>query len=396
MDTDIQAIDRTYVANTYSRFPLTVVRGKGSTVWDEAGRAYIDLSTGIAVNTFGVADDAWLAAVTAQLSTLPHMSNLYYTAPCATLAKMLCERTGMSRVFFSNSGAEANECAIKVARRYAEERRGKNAYTIVTLVNSFHGRTITTLAATGQDVFHKDFTPLTEGFVHVRAGDLAGLEQALTEYDCAALMMEPVQGEGGVVPLDAEFVRGAAKLCEEHGTLLIFDEVQTGNGRSGSLYAYMQYGVKPDIVTTAKGLAGGLPLGATLLGERVRDVLTPGSHGSTFGGNPAACAGAISILSRLDENMLAGVRERSAYIRSRLNGAPGVLEVSGMGLMLGVRTQRSAGDIILDCMARGVLVIRAKERVRLLPALNIPMDQLAAAMDVLCEVCAVGAEKKGE
>ncbi len=393
---DVQTTDRTYVANTYNRFPLTVVRGKGSTVWDEAGRAYTDLSTGIAVNTFGVADDAWLAAVTEQLATLPHMSNLYYTAPCAELAKLLCEKTGMSRVFFSNSGAEANECAIKVARRYAEAQRGKGAYTIVTLENSFHGRTITTLAATGQEVFHRDFTPLTEGFVHVRPGDLAGLEQVLTERDCAALMMEPVQGEGGVVPLDADFVRGAAELCAAHGTLLIFDEVQTGNGRSGRLYAYMHYGVTPDIVTTAKGLAGGLPLGATLLGARVRDVLTPGSHGSTFGGNPAACAGAVSILSRLDEATLAGVRERSDYIRARLTGAPGVLEVSGMGLMLGIRTARDAGDVIRDCMARGVLVIRAKERVRLLPALNIPMEQLAAAMDVLCAVCASDGKSEGE
>ena len=379
--------DKQYIANTYARFPLTVVDGKGSVVRDENGREYIDLSTGIAVNTFGAADDKWRDAVTAQLGKIQHMSNLYYTEPCATLAKMLCERTGMKKVFFSNSGAEANECAIKAARKYAAEKKGADYCTIVTLKNSFHGRTITTLAATGQDVFHKDFTPLTEGFVYAAPDSLDELRSAVESHKCAAVMIEVVQGEGGVMPLTPEYVAGLCELAEKHDLLLICDEVQIGNGRSGRLYGYMNYGITPDIVTTAKGLAGGLPLGATMLGERVQDVFTPGSHGSTFGGNPVCCAGAISILERLDDELLAGVRERSEYIINTLTGADGVRGISGMGLMLGVETTRPASDVIAECMERGVLVIKAKEKVRLLPALNIPMEQLKQAVAVLKDVC---------
>ena len=385
---DIQKLDQTYVANTYARFPVTIVKGKGSLVWDDAGKEYIDLSTGIAVDIFGVADEQWMAAVTAQLGTLQHISNLFYTGPCAQLAQMLCEKTGMKKVFFGNSGAEANECAIKAARKYAEDKKGKEYCTIITLKNSFHGRTITTLAATGQDVFHHDFTPLTEGFVYAEPNDLADLERLLAENKCAAVMMEVVQGEGGVMPLDEDYVKGAAKLCAEQDVLLICDEVQVGNGRSGMLYGYMNYGVQPDIVSTAKGLAGGLPLGATMLGEKVKDVLDAGSHGSTFGGNPVCCAGAINVLSRLDEAMLAGVRERSAYIRQELEGAKGIVSVSGLGLMLGIKTEKDAAGIIAACREKGVIVIKAKDKLRLLPALNIPMEQLKKAVAVIKECCA--------
>ena len=385
---DTQKLDQTYIANTYARFPVTIVKGKGSLVWDDTGKEYIDLSTGIAVDIFGVADEEWMAAVTKQLGTLQHISNLYYTEPCVKLAQMLCEKTGMKKVFFGNSGAEANECAIKAARKWSEEKKGKDYSTIITLKNSFHGRTITTLAATGQDVFHHDFTPLTEGFVYAEPNDLANLEQLIKANKCAAVMMEVVQGEGGVIPLTQEFVKGAAQLAAEQDILLICDEVQIGNGRSGKLYGYMHYGITPDIVSTAKGLGGGLPLGATLLGEKVQDVLTPGSHGSTFGGNPVCCAGALSILHRIDGPLLQSVQEKSDFIVNELTGAKGVKSVTGLGLMLGVEPERPVKDVIADCMARGVLVISAKNKVRLLPALNIPMAQLEQAVGVLKDVCA--------
>ncbi len=385
---DIQKLDQTYIAGTYARFPVTIVKGKGSLVWDENGKEYIDLSTGIAVDIFGVADEQWMAAVTKQLGTLQHISNLYYTEPCAKLAQLLCEKTGMKKVFFGNSGAEANECAIKAARKWSEDKKGKEYSTIITLKNSFHGRTITTLAATGQDVFHHDFLPLTDGFVYAEPNDLADLARLIAENKCAAVMMEVVQGEGGVMPLDEAYVKGVAKLCQENDLLLICDEVQIGNGRSGMLYGYMAYGVQPDIVSTAKGLAGGLPLGATLLGEKVQDVLSAGTHGSTFGGNPVCCAGAINVLERLDEAMLQGVQARSAYIKQELTGAKGVIGVSGLGLMLGIQTEKNAADIIAACREKGVLVIKAKDKLRLLPALNIPMDQLAKAIAVIKECCA--------
>ena len=385
---NIKAIDKQYVANTYNRFDLQIVRGKGSLVWDETGKEYIDLGTGIAVNTFGVADDTWQQAVIEQLSKVQHMSNLYYTEPCARLAQMLCERTGMKKVFFSNSGAEANECAIKVARKYAAEKKGADCYTIITLWNSFHGRTVTTLAATGQEVFHKDFQPLTTGFVHAKANDLEDVKARIAENKVAAIMMEVVQGEGGVIALDPDFVKGVAQLCKEQDILLICDEVQVGNGRSGKLYGYMNYDVLPDIVSTAKGLCGGLPLGATMLGEKVETVLGYSVHGSTFGGNPIACAGAISTVSRLTDEVLAGVKERSDYIVSTLTGKPGVKSVTGMGLMLGIETEKPAGEVISACMEQGVLVLSAHGKVRLLPALNIPMEQLKKAVDVLVSVCA--------
>ena len=283
---NIKEKDNQYVASTYARFPLCIKSGKGSLVYDDEGKEYIDLGTGIAVNTFGVADNEWIAAVTEQLNTLQHTSNLYYSEPCANLAEQLCLRTGMKKVFFSNSGAEANECAIKTARKYGELNKGEGSTTIITLKDSFHGRTITTLAATGQDVFHKDFLPLTEGFVYAAANSKEDVERLALENKCCAVMFEVVQGEGGVLPLKKEFLTWLEEFAKEKDLLLIADEVQTGNGRTGELYGYMNFGIKPDIVSTAKGLGGGLPIGATLLGEKVKDVLGAGMHGSTFGGNP--------------------------------------------------------------------------------------------------------------
>ena len=388
---NIPQLDSTYIANTYARFPVTIARGKGSLVWDTDDKVYIDMATGIAVNSFGIADPAWIRAVTEQLCTVQHASNLYYTAPDAQLAQLLCEKTGMKKVFFGNSGAEANECAIKAARKWSEDKKGKEYSTIITLKNSFHGRTITTLAATGQDVFHHDFLPLTEGFAYAEANNLDDLKAQVAAHKCAAIMMEVVQGEGGVMPLDEAYVKGAAKLCEQYDLLLICDEVQVGNGRSGKLYGYMHYGVQPDIVSTAKGLAGGLPLGATLLGEKVQDVLSAGTHGSTFGGNPVCCAGAINVLSRLDEKMLEGVEERSAYIKQELAGAKGVLGVSGLGLMLGITLNEgySNKELANKMVDAGLLVLTAGQNViRLLPPLLISqgeMDKgLAIMKDVLC------------
>ncbi len=385
---NIKQLDQTYIAPTYARFPLNLVSGSGSLVWDDTGREYIDLGTGIAVNTFGLCDEVWVQAVTEQLHTLQHASNLYYTGPCARLAQMLCEKTGMSKVFFSNSGAEANECLIKAARKWAAEHKGPEYNTILTLKNSFHGRTITTLAATGQDVFHHDFLPLTEGFACVEANNIEDLTEKIKAYKCAGILFECVQGEGGVVPLTQAFVQAMARLAQQENLLLLCDEVQTGNGRTGKLYSYMHYGITPDVVSTAKGLGGGLPLGATLMSAKLDGVLTSGTHGSTFGGNPVCCAGAISILSRLDETLLAEVTEKSNYIVTMLTGAPGVESVSGMGLMLGIKTVRDAGEIISGCMEKGVLVIKAKDKVRLLPALNIPWPLLEKAVGVLKDVCA--------
>ncbi len=383
---NIFEIDKQYIANTYARFPLQLVSGKGSIVQDEAGKEYIDLGTGIAVNAFGVGDEKWIEAVTAQLGKIQHTSNLYYSEPCALLAKTLCERSGLSKVFFSNSGAEANECAIKAARKYGEVKKGKDYYTIITLKNSFHGRTITTLSATGQEVFHAHFTPMTEGFAFAAANDIEEMKTLLSTHKCCGIMIELVQGEGGVMSLDKEYVGEIAKLAKEQDLLLIVDEVQTGNGRTGSLYAYMQYGITPDVVTTAKGLGGGLPIGATVLSERAAALFTPGLNGSTFGGNPVACAGALSILERIDDTLLKEVRQKSEYIFSELNGAKGVKSVSGMGLMIGIETEKDAGQIVSGCMEKGVLVIKAKHKVRLLPALNIPMDELKKAIKILKEV----------
>lgn len=385
----ITSNDKQFVANTYARFPIELVSGKGAILKDSNGKEYIDLGSGIAVNIFGVADDEWQKTVTHQLSVLPHTSNLYYSEPCSTLAELLCERTGMKKVFFSNSGAETNECAIKVARKYAFDKYGDESHsTIITLKNSFHGRTIATLKATGQDVFHTDFGPFPEGFVYAEANNFDDVKKFVDTDKCIAVMMELVQGEGGVCKLDENFVKSVAELVKKKDMLLIIDEVQTGNGRTGELYAYMHYGIQPDIVTTAKGLGGGLPIGATMLGENVENVLTYGSHGSTFGGNPVSCAGACNIIKRIDDKLLNEVKEKSAYIFSELEGAKGVKSVSGLGLMIGVETEKPAKEVANACIEKGVLVLTAKTKVRLLPSLNIDWDDLKKAIRILKEVIA--------
>ena len=378
-------LDSKYVAPTYRRFPVEIVSGKGARVFDCDGKEYIDMGSGIATTTFGHADTEWVAAVTAQLNSFAHTSNLYYTSPCARLAETLCERTGMCRVFFGNSGAEANEGAIKAARKYSFDKYGEGRHKIVTLQNSFHGRTITTLAATGQEVFHTTFMPFTEGFCHVPANDTDAMLSAMTD-DVCAVMIELVQGEGGVNALNRDYVSAVAAACAERDILLIVDEVQTGNGRTGTLYAFEQFAVKPDIVTTAKGLGGGLPIGAVMLGEKVKDTLSPGSHGSTFGGNPVCAAGALNVISRLDGDFLASVREKSDYIIEKLNNIPGVISVSGLGLMLGVKAEKPTPEIISAGIERGVLFLSAKDKLRLLPPLNITYAEIDRALSVLAEI----------
>ncbi len=376
-------LDKEYVAATYARFPIEIVSGKGATLVASDGKEYIDMGSGIAVNTFGMCDEEWMTAVKAQLELFQHTSNLYYSRPQATLAEMLVKRTNAKRVFFSNSGAEANECAIKAARKYAADKKGKDTYKIITLKNSFHGRTVTTLAATAQDVFHKDFLPLTEGFLYAEANNIESVERLVKENKVAAIMFEPVQGEGGVLPLTEEFVKGISELCKREDILMIADEVQTGNGRTGKLYGYMHYGITPDILSTAKGLGGGLPIGATLLFEKTANVFSFGDHGSTFGGNPVSAAGAISILSRLDDTFLLEVERKSKLIFSSLEKADGVLSVSGKGLMIGISTEKPLGDVVSECIENGVLVLKAKDKLRLLPPLNISDGLLEKALMVI-------------
>ena len=383
----IKELDKKYIANTYARFPIEIVRGDGSKLYDDEGKEYIDMGTGIGVSVFGVGDKEWVAAVTEQLNTLQHTSNLYYSSPCAKLAEALCEKTGAGKVFFSNSGAEANECAIKAARKYAAEKKGADYYNIITLNNSFHGRTITTLAATGQESFHKDFLPLTEGFLYADAGDIEGIKALIKEEKVAAIMFEVVQGEGGVVPLDKAFVKALATLCEKEDILLVVDEVQTGNGRTGALYGYMNYDITPDIVSTAKGIGGGLPLGATMFFEKTAEVYTPGSHGSTFGGNPVSCAGALNIINRLDDTFLKSVCEKHDYIINELGNAEGVKGITGLGLMLGIETERDVNEVLKECQENGVLPIKAKNKLRLLPPLNISSEDLEKAVQVIKNAC---------
>ncbi len=385
---DIFSLDKEYIANTYGRLDVAFKSGKGSVLTDFDGKEYIDLGSGIAVTSFGIADDVWVDAVTKQLNSVQHVSNYYYTEPQARLAQLLCEKTGMKKVFFGNSGAEANECAIKVARKYGNSVMGLESPVIITLKNSFHGRTVTTLTATGQDVFHKDFGPFTPGFVYAEANNKDELSKLVEENTCCAVMMELIQGEGGVMALDSDYVEFVRELCDKNNMLLLIDEVQTGNGRTGELFAFMNYGVQPDVFTTAKGLGGGLPIGACIIGEKAKDVLKAGDHGSTFGGNPVCAAGAVSIFERLDTELLEGVKSKSEYIVSQLQDADGVEAISGMGLMLGIKTKKDAKAILKECLERGVLVLTAKDKVRLVPALNIPMDELEKAITVLKEVIA--------
>lgn len=381
--------DKKYVANTYNRFPVEIVSGKGSRVYDKNGKEYIDMGSGIGVTSFGISDPEWLNAVTQQAGKLQHTSNLYYTEPCAELAKVLCQKTGLKKVFFANSGAEANECAIKTARKWAAEQKGDDCFKILTLKNSFHGRTVTTLAATGQEHYHELFKPLTDGFVYTPANDIEQLQKAVKENNIAAVMFECIQGEGGVIPLEKDFVIEISKLAKQNNFLIIVDEVQTGNGRTGKLYAYMNYGITPDIVTTAKGLGGGLPIGAAMLGEKVESVLGFGDHGSTYGGNPVCSAGALTVINRLTDDFLDEVKQKSDYVFSALGGASGIEAVSGMGLMIGIKTVKTAAEVVKTAMQNGVLCLTAKDKVRLLPALNIPFEDLKKAIEIIKEAAAV-------
>lgn len=382
---NIKEKDNEFVSHAYGRFDVALSSGKGSTVWDENGKEYIDFGSGIGVTAFGIADEEWKSAVEAQLDKIQHTSNLYYTKPCADLAMLLCEKTGMKKVFFANSGAEANEGMIKFARKYSFDKYGEGRKTIITLVNSFHGRTITTLSATGQDGFHTVFGPFTPGFKYCPANDIKALNDMITN-DVCAIMFECVQGEGGVLNLNEEFVHEIAKIGAEKDILVAVDEVQTGNGRTGKYFAYMNYGITPDIVSTAKGLAGGLPMGAVLFGEKLKDTVTPGSHGSTFGGNPIAAAGAISIVERIDDKFLNEVAAKGDYIRDYLGKIKGVKSISGMGLMLGIETEKPAKEIAAECLERGLLVLTAKTKIRLLPALNISKNELDKGLNILKEV----------
>ena len=381
---DIIEEDKKYIAGTYARFPVAFKEGKGSRLYDYDGREYVDCGSGIAVNIFGVNDEEWKNAVIAQLNSIQHASNLYYTKPQADLARLLCERTGAKKVFFGNSGAEANECAIKAARKYGEIKHGADRKQIITLKESFHGRTLATLAATGQDAFHKYYGPFPEGFVYADP-TIEGVEACMNERTCA-VMIECIQGESGVNVLDKDFVQAVEKLCRERDIVFICDEVQTGNGRTGRLYAYQAYGVSPDIVTTAKGLGGGLPIGACMLFEKCAGVFGYGDHGSTFGGNPVVCAGAYSILSRIDEKLLQSVREKGEYFREGLKKIDGVKEVTGMGLMIGIHTDKPAAEVANECMKRGLLVLTAHSNVRLLPPLTISKDDIDFALKILNEV----------
>ena len=376
-------IDKTYVAGTYNRFPVEILSGKGCRFYDAGGKEYIDMGSGIGVNAFGAADDDIKAAVTEQLDKVQHTSNLYYTEPCAKLAKLLCEKTEMKKVFFANSGAEANECAIKVARKWAADNKGADCFKIITLENSFHGRTITTLAATGQEHYHELFGPLTQGFIHTPANDIEALRKTVEENNVAAVMFECVQGEGGVIPLNTDFVKEIETLSKKHNFLMIVDEVQTGNGRTGKMYGYMNFGIKPDIVSTAKGLGGGLPIGAALLGEKTENVLGFGDHGSTYGGNPVCAAAAISVVNRLTDDFLNEVKAKSEYIFSEFKNAEGVESVSGMGLMVGIKSKKPAAEVVKFCIEKGVLCLTAKDKVRLLPPLNIPMEDLKKAVEII-------------
>ncbi len=380
--------DKQYIAGTYNRFPVNIQSGKGSIAIADDGKEYIDFASGIAVNSFGFCDSEWVQAITKQINSVQHTSNLYYTSPCVELAKLLVEKTGLKKVFLSNSGAEANECAIKTARKYSQDKKGKDYYKILTLNNSFHGRTITTLAATGQEVFHKDFTPLTEGFVYANANDIADLNEKVAQNKLAAIMIEVVQGEGGINVLEQSFVDEIVKLANQNDLLIIVDEVQTGNGRTGKFYGYMHFGFTPDIVTTAKGLGGGLPIGATIFGEKTFDVLGAGNHGSTFGGNPVCAAGAVSIVKRIDQDFMQNVAKKSQYIIDELKDCDGVVSVSGLGLMLGVEVKANNKEIVNKCIEKGLLVLTAKNKLRLLPALNISDELLKKGVDILKQAIA--------
>ena len=379
----IKADESQYLMHTYGRFNVALVKGKGAKAWDESGKEYIDFTSGIGVNCLGYSDDGWVKAVSDQAAALQHISNLYYSPLQTELAKKLCKATGFSKVFFFFFFAEANECAIKLARKYSFEKYGKERTEIVTLENSFHGRTVTTLAATGQEVFHNYFFPFTEGFTFAKANDMNSVKEKVNEKTCA-VMVELIQGEGGVNPLDKEFVQQLADYCKENDLLLIIDEVQTGVGRTGTLYCYEQFGIKPDIVSSAKGIGGGLPMGACLCSEALANVMTPGTHGTTYGGNPIACAGALEVLSRVNTpEFLKSVQEKGQYIKEKLSAMDGVSQVRGMGMMIGVVLEKdNAKEVAAKCVENGLLVLTAKTLIRFLPPLNITEDEINKGLEI--------------
>ena len=379
---EIKKLDDAHVMHTYGRYPVAIDHGKGATCYDPAGKAYIDFTSGIGVNALGFAEEGWVAAVTAQLNKLQHISNLYYTEPCAQTAKLLCEKSGMKKVFFGNSGAEANEGVIKAARKYSFQKYGEGRNKIVALENSFHGRTMAALSATGQAVYHNFFFPFVDGFVFAQANNVEDTLSKLTD-DVCAVMMEMVQGEGGVMPLEKEYVQAVYAACQEKDILFIVDEVQTGIGRTGSFYSYQQFGIQPDLVSSAKGLGGGLPIGAVLFGEKTAEVLVPGDHGSTFGGNPVVCAGSVEILHRMDDAFLAEVAQKGAYLKEELLKMPHVTSVAGMGMMLGIELDTDVKPIVNTLMENGLLVLTAKHKMRLLPPLNITQEELEQGLTIL-------------
>ena len=389
-NTQIKQLDQDYIAQTYGRFDVALSHGKGCEVWDFDGKRYLDFTSGIGVNSLGWGNEQWLKAVIEQASQLAHTSNLFYTAPSAQLAKKLVNASGLKRSFFCNSGAEANEGAIKTARKYSHDKYGDGRATVLSLVNSFHGRTISTLSATGQTVFHQHFFPFTQGFEHLPVNDLEALEARLVQADVCALILEIVQGEGGVCALSAEFLKGVQTLCQAKDVLLIIDEVQTGIGRTGSLFAYQQFGLVPDIVTLAKGLGGGLPIGAFLLGEKVENTLGKSDHGATVGANPVSCAAANAVLESIDLAFLQQVQYKGKILRQALETLPHVKSVSGMGLMLGVEFDETvkAADVVAKCIEKGVLFLTAKTKLRLLPPLIMSEEQIAEGIKVLKSVLA--------
>ena len=386
---EIKALTDQYILNTYGRFPVALDHGQGATLYDPEGNAYIDFASGIGVASLGYGDSDWAAAITAQAQKLGHSSNLFYTEPPAKLAQILCQRTGMAGVFFANGGGEANEGIIKLARKYSFDKYGKGRATIITLNNSFHGRTITTLTATGQEVFHNYFFPFTEGFRYADANDMASLE-AVAGDDVCAVMVELVQGEGGVLPLDKAYVQAVAKLCAEKDWLLLVDEVQTGVGRTGKLFAFQHYGILPDVCSFAKGIAGGLPMSGIMANAKCRDVLGPGMHATTFGGNPVCAAAGLVVQEKLSDAFLAEVEEKGAYLRQKIEDLhlPCLGATRGLGLMIGIAVndgwtnKELAGKLIEN----GLLVLTAGPGMRLLPPLVISQAEMDQGVAIMAKV----------
>lgn len=382
---DIKKTDQEKIVGTYARYDMVADHGKGAVCVDEDGKEYIDFTAGIGVNSLGFCDDGWVKAVTKQLKKLQHVSNLFYTEPQARVADILTDRTGMKKAFFANSGAEANEVAIKAARKYSNNKYGNDINWILTMENSFHGRTMAAITATGQDSYHKDFYPFVANFDYCRPDDIQALHEKVTDKTCA-IMVEIVQGEGGVVNLKKEFLQEIESFCQQKDMVFIVDEVQTGIGRTGTLFAYEQFGIKPDIVTFAKGIGGGLPIGGALFGEKVCDVLGPGNHGTTYGGNPVACAGALEVLTRMDDQFLEEVTKKGEYMKKQLLAMPQVVSVSGMGLMLGVEIKgKEAKTVVAEALQNGLMSLTAKDKVRLLPPLTITYEEIDKGLAILAD-----------